>query len=84
MNYPENKKIQIVVINKKSEHNEHFEIIISVKPNKTVDEIIELIDLLIDQTEYGKVQVATLRAALDKYALHDIMAADPGNTEGSG
>ena len=32
----------------------------------------------------GKVQVATLRAALDKYALHDIMAADPGNTEGSG
>ena len=58
MNYPENKKIQIVVINKKSEHNEHFEIIISVKPNKTVDEIIELIDLLIDQTEYGKVQVA--------------------------
>jgi hypothetical protein len=58
MNYPENKKIQIVVINKKSKHNEHFEIIISVKPNKTVDEIIELIDLLIDQTEYGKVQVA--------------------------
>ena len=32
----------------------------------------------------GKVQVTTLRAALDKYALHDIMAADPGNTEGSG
>ena len=58
MNYPENKKIQIVVINKKSEHNEYSEIIISVKPNKTVDEIIELIDLLIDQTEYGKVQVA--------------------------
>ena len=59
MNYPENKKIQIVVINKKSEHNDEYsEIIISVKPNKTVDEIIELIDLLIDQTEYGKVQVA--------------------------
>jgi pyruvate dehydrogenase E1 component len=32
----------------------------------------------------GKIPTATVQAAIDKYALHDVSAADPGNTEGSG
>ena len=32
----------------------------------------------------GKVATALVAAAIEKYALHDVSAADPGNTEGSG
>jgi pyruvate dehydrogenase E1 component len=32
----------------------------------------------------GKVPTATVQSAIEKYALHDVSAADPGNTEGSG
>ncbi|NCA18581.1 MAG: pyruvate dehydrogenase (acetyl-transferring), homodimeric type, partial [Actinobacteria bacterium] len=32
----------------------------------------------------GKIAASVVQEALDKYALHDISAADPGNTEGSG
>jgi pyruvate dehydrogenase E1 component len=34
--------------------------------------------------EKGEVKAKVLREALDKYALHDVRAADPGNTEGAG
>jgi len=32
----------------------------------------------------GKISPSVVQAAIDKYALHDVSAADPGNTEGSG
>jgi len=32
----------------------------------------------------GNVKAKTVREALDKYRIHDVSAADPGNTEGSG
>ena len=32
----------------------------------------------------GKIPSSTVQQAIDKYALHDVSAADPGNTEGSG
>ncbi len=32
----------------------------------------------------GKISAAVVEQAIDKYALHDVSAADPGNTEGSG
>ena len=32
----------------------------------------------------GKIPTSTVQSAIEKYALHDVSAADPGNTEGSG
>jgi len=32
----------------------------------------------------GKIAAAVVEQAIDKYTLHDVSAADPGNTEGSG
>ena len=32
----------------------------------------------------GKIAASVVEQAIDKYALHDVSAADPGNTEGSG
>ena len=32
----------------------------------------------------GEVKSKTVREALEKYRIHDVSAADPGNTEGSG
>ncbi|MFM7874844.1 MAG: pyruvate dehydrogenase (acetyl-transferring), homodimeric type, partial [Actinomycetota bacterium] len=32
----------------------------------------------------GKISAAKVQAALDKYRLNDVSAADPGNTEGTG
>jgi pyruvate dehydrogenase E1 component len=32
----------------------------------------------------GSIRGRVLKAAMDKYQIHDVTAADPGNTEGSG
>jgi pyruvate dehydrogenase E1 component len=32
----------------------------------------------------GEVKHSVIQAAIDKYQINDINAADPGNTEGSG
>ncbi|CAB4844447.1 unannotated protein [freshwater metagenome] len=32
----------------------------------------------------GEVDISVVKSALEKYAIHDVSAADPGNTEGSG
>ena len=34
--------------------------------------------------ELGEVKPKVLREAMDKYQIHDVSAADAGNTEGSG
>jgi pyruvate dehydrogenase E1 component len=39
---------------------------------------------LYELNRLGEVDISVVKSALDKYAIHDVSAADPGNTEGSG
>jgi len=39
---------------------------------------------LYELNRLGEVEIDVVKSALDKYAIHDVSAADPGNTEGSG
>ena len=39
---------------------------------------------LYELNRLGEVDISVVKSALEKYAIHDVSAADPGNTEGSG
>jgi pyruvate dehydrogenase E1 component len=43
-----------------------------------------VIATLASLAEAGEIKSKVVREAIEKYQIHDINAADPGNTEGSG